>query len=344
MMLTRHLEGLPFAFILAAAYVQQTGLSTSSYLSLYLAARRAAPATEECPLTTACKLSYQGVKLLSPLAANVLFFLSCYNHTNIASSVLDHAQHMPRIDALLQSSKHEMRQAIKTLQDFLLITVYSEGKSEFYNIHPMIQSWCRSIMSTNEQKPQNIQATALHSLGKMAAAATNPQEPDRDAKEQSLLPHADEMRGLLQHASAIPSSIKTLEAIMNIGSLYQSQGLLSEAEGMYLHALVHADNMYSRWHPTTRRILRTLRRIRFQRGRMGYLIAQYWWVSVLLRTWELLAGSVLIILSIGTWLILALIIFFAWLVTRLAWMDGQTDSDKGVDLHGEKRGEERRSV
>jgi flagellar biogenesis protein FliO len=73
---------------------------------------------------------------------------------------------------------------------------------------------------------------------------------------------------------------------------------------------------------------------------MGQLIAQYRWAFALLRVWELLVGSVLIVLSIGTWLILAIIMFFVWLVTRLTQMDGQTDSDKGLHLDGAEKVEE----
>ncbi|KAL3484615.1 P-loop containing nucleoside triphosphate hydrolase protein [Aspergillus germanicus] len=336
-MLIRHLEGLPLALVLAAECIQQTGLSTSSYLSLYLETRRAAPTTEKCPLRTACELSYQEVKLSNPLAANTLLLLSCYNHTDIPSCLLEYARQMPQTDTILQISDREMQQAIRILKDFSLITINHQDGLESYTIHPTIQSWCRSIIPKNEREQQNLHSTALHSLGKAAAASTLSQQHTFDAQQQSLLPHADEMHRFLKFDCSLPLTTEIVSAIMNIGILYHSHGLLSDAECMYLHALSHSENLHGRWHPTRRRILRTLRRIRFQRGRMGHLVAQYWWASVLLRTAELLAGSVLIILSVGTWLILAIIVFFAWLVIGLARMKGQTDSDKGLDLDEEER-------
>jgi hypothetical protein len=240
----------------------------------------------------------------------------------------------------LQASDPEMQQAMQTLQDLSLITTNHEIGMECYNIHPMIQTWCRSMIITNEQEQQDIYSTALLSLGKMAAATINPQEPSTHVEQQSLLPHADEMQHLLQSSSTPQPSRETLEAIMDIGTLYHNQGLLPDAEGMYLHALSHSENLHVPWHPTRRRINKSLRHIRFQRGRMGQLIAQYRWAFVLLRAWELLAGSVLIVLSIGTWLILAIIMFFVWLVTSLTQMDGQTNSDKGLHLDGAEKVEE----
>ncbi|KAL3442052.1 P-loop containing nucleoside triphosphate hydrolase protein [Aspergillus insuetus] len=338
--LVRHLDGLPLALVLAAAYIQQTGLSTSSYLSLYLEAGRAAPAREQCPLETACKLSYQEVKLLNPLAANILLLLSCYNHTDIPSSLLEYARHLTQTDAILQTSGHELQQAIRTLQNFSLITINHGNGWESYNIHPMIQTSCRSMLTTNEQEQQKLHSTALFSFGKMTAATVNPQEPSVHVEHQSFLPHADEMQHLVQSNSSLPPSSKTLEALMTIGKLYHDQGLLNYAEGVYLHGMSHSENLHGPWHPTRRRIIKSLRHIRFQRGRMGQLIAQYKWAFVLLRAWELLAGSVLIVLSIGTWLILAIIMVFVWLVIRLTQMVGQTDSDKGLHLDGTEKVED----
>jgi hypothetical protein len=229
-----------------------------------------------------------------------------------------------------------MQQAIRILKDFSLITITYRDGLESYTIHPTIQSWCRSIIPKNEQEQQNLHSTALHSL----AASTKSQQHTFDAQQQSLLLHADEMHRFLQFDCSLPLNTETVSAIMNIGTLYRSHGLLSDAECMYLHALSHSENLHGWWHPTRRRILRTLRRIRFQRGRVGHLVTQYWWTFVLFRAWELLAGSVLIVLSIGTWLILAIIMFFVWLVTRLTQMDGQTDSDKGLHLDGAENVEE----
>jgi hypothetical protein len=196
------------------------------------------------------------------------------------------------------------------------------------------------MLTTNEQVQQKLYSTALLSFGKMTAATINSQEPSVHVEHQSLLPHADEIQHLLQSNSSPTPSSKTFEATMSIGKLYHDQGILGDAEGMYLHALSHSENLHGPWQPTRRRIIKSLRHIRFQRGRMGQLIAQYKWAFVLLRAWELLAGSVLIILSIGTWLILAIIMFFVWLVTRFAQMDGQTDSDKELHLDGAERVED----
>ncbi|KAJ0419543.1 P-loop containing nucleoside triphosphate hydrolase protein [Aspergillus carlsbadensis] len=345
-MLVRSLDGLPVAHVLAAAYMRQTGLSASSYLNLYLETRRTARlhATHPCVISTACSLSYNELKLTSPLAAKLLLLLSCYHHASIQSSILEYARYIPHEDQTkpgLLVNGHAMHKAIATLQDFSLITSNHEDGSESYNMHPTIQSWCRSMLNMPEHEPEHkhLKSTALTSLGR-AAGSPNPGDPGTHAAQQTLLPHADAMHCLLQSDTPPRPTPQTLNGIISIGALYRAQGLLNDAEGMYLHALVHSEILHGRWHRTTRRIIRTLRRIRFLRGRMGLLVARFWWAPLLFRSFELVAGSVMIVVGLVTCLIFAIILFFAWLVSGPYRSDGDGDREMNVDGGSEGQIEE----
>ncbi|KAL2832784.1 P-loop containing nucleoside triphosphate hydrolase protein [Aspergillus pseudoustus] len=335
-LLVRVLEGLPLAFTLAAAYMRQTGLSPASYLHLYQETRGTIPRVgprEYDPVELACALTLNELQQSNPLAAQLVRLLSCYNHTEIPRGLLNHTLTSTRQQRWLTRLDLEpsgLEAPIQALRDFALLRVDNSAGVRSYTIHRAIHARCRESIDTKEQ--EKLHSLALVSLGNAIGQAL---QQSSIVEQQSLLPHADSIRGLLQTSAPLQSDPRILDALKSIASLYESQGLIKEAEGIYLMALEYCDKVLGRCHRTTRGIIRTLRRLRLLQGKMGRLVKGYWWAPLISRGFEILLGGIMILLSLFTWLICLVIGFFSYLLVRSRWRD--MEDSRRRELDGDER-------
>ncbi|KAL2867410.1 P-loop containing nucleoside triphosphate hydrolase protein [Aspergillus lucknowensis] len=313
--LVRQVEGSPLALTQAASYIRHTGLSISSYLQLYLEERRRPQATvshsRDASLIT-CALSFKELEQSNPVAAKLVLLLSCYHNTRIPLDLLNYVRDSPDAPEWLMDAnprEQKVTQGIQKLRNFSFIEDADYGR--FCTIHPQVQRWCRTNMDEKEQEQLN--SIALTTLG---MAATRALEGGTLARRQSLLPHVDEMRRLLQSGGPVLSNTRTLTAINILASLYEKEGHLKDAESMYLLLLPRSTELLGRYHRSTRHIVRALRRLRFLQGRYGQLVASRWWAPILLRGLELLSGLSMIIVGVWTGLIFLIIAFFVYLLAR----------------------------
>lgn len=229
-----------------------------------------------------CALSFNAIQQSNPFLAKFLTLLSCYNNTRIHSAMLEYGRGNP---ALLEwfanspSLEGGFVNDFRTLCDFSLITALDNAGT--YSMHPVVKKWCRDNINPRQQEELNT--IALISVGTAAARALDEGSP-RD--RQLLLPHADEMRRILRDGGLVSSSEQTIPAIKSLGSLYEDQGRLSHAEGMYLDSLSRSQVLFGHSHCSTRQIVRDLRRLRFTQWQPW----SFWWDLVTLGIFELLAG------------------------------------------------------
>jgi hypothetical protein len=305
--LVRQLEGIPLALTHAASYIHQAGENISGYLHLFQDTRRNLQATtkDECDsAVVTCALSFKEIERLSPPAAKLLLLLSCYDDTRIPGDLLEYGRDNPTLPEWFASSpllKGRFVRNLQTLSDFSLITALNNAGT--YSMHPVVKNWCGDSIDAKQQEELNT--IALISVGTAAAQALDGESP---GDRQSLLPHANEMRRMLQNGAPVSASEQTLSAIRSLGSLYSDQGCLAHAEDMYLHVLSRSQVLFGWSHRSTKQIIRDLQRLRFLRWRPGKIFRSSWW-DIILGICELFVGLFMGLASFTV----SLLSFFFWL-------------------------------
>ncbi|KAL2782687.1 P-loop containing nucleoside triphosphate hydrolase protein [Aspergillus keveii] len=250
-LLVHQLDGLPLALTQAASYIRQTGQSISSYQRLFQVTRQTLQETTEQEYDSAvvtCALSFEQIHQSHPLAAKLLLLFSCYNNAGIPTSLLECERDDPALPNWFGNSaslEGRFVKELRTLSDFSLITSL-DNNTGTCSMHPAVKRWCQGNIDAKEAEELNTAALIL--LGRAAAEAlTNKGSPA--GNQQLLLPHANEMRRILQSGSGVVSSNEqSLLAIRNLGSLYKDQGCLAHAEYMYLCALSRAQGLFGQSH------------------------------------------------------------------------------------------------
>lgn len=279
-----------------------------NYIRLPATISRHATTEHECdsPMVT-CALLFKEVERLSPLAAKLLLLLSCYDNTRIPGGLLEYGRDNPALPEWFAGPpllKGRFVKDLQTLSDFSLITALDNAGT--YSMHPVVKNWCRD--SIDAKQKEELNTIALISVGTAAAQALNGGSP---GDQQSLLPHANEMRRMLQNGGLVSASEQTLTAIRSLGSLYRDQGCLVHAEDMYLHVLSMSQVLFGWSHRSTRQIIRDLQRLRFLRWQPGKMLRSSWW-DIILGICELFMGLIIGLASF-TVSLFSLLSFFFWL-------------------------------
>ncbi|KAL3454160.1 hypothetical protein BJX65DRAFT_84975 [Aspergillus insuetus] len=313
-LLIHQLNGLPLALTQASSYIHHTGQSISSYLQLFQDTRQTLQETTEQEYDSAvvtCVLSFKQIHQSNPLAAKLLLLFSCYNNTRIPTSLLENGRDDPALPEWFRnfaSLEGRFVKELQTLSDFSLITPL-DNNTETCSMHPVVKRCCRDNIEAKEAEELNT--TALILLGTATAEALNG-EGSPVGNQQSLLPHADEMRRMLQSRSGVVSSSEqSILAIRNLGSLYKDQGCLAHAEDMYLCALSRAQEFFGQSHRFTRQINKDLRRLRFMKGPLWKRFGSSRSATAILVIFEVCIAVVEYSVHIATSLLTLLSILFA---------------------------------
>ncbi|KAL2839820.1 P-loop containing nucleoside triphosphate hydrolase protein [Aspergillus pseudoustus] len=315
-LLVHQLDGLPLALTQAASYIRQTGQSISSYLQLFQDTRQTLRETteHECDSTVVtCALSFRQIQQSDPLAAKLLLLLSCYNNAGIPTGLLEYGRDNPPLAEWLPSSPPSLGglfvKELCTLSDFSLITPL-DNNSGTYSMYPVVKRWCRENIDAKEAEELNTVALIL--LGTATAEALGTESSPAGWDRQSLLPHADEMRRILQNnGGLVATSEQSLLAIRNMGSLYKEQGCLAHAEDMYLCALSRAQEFFGPSHHFTRQINKDLRRLRFMKGPLWKRFGSSRSANAILVIFEVCIALVEYSVLIATFFLTVLSILFA---------------------------------
>ncbi|KAL2844857.1 hypothetical protein BJX68DRAFT_256969 [Aspergillus pseudodeflectus] len=239
--LSRRLDGLPLALVLARSYMEETGTSPHDYLEMYSQSWRDLQEKTEwiqdCSsgnLMTTWKLALDEIQQKEPSAACLFLLLSCYNHNDIWYELLQNGQRadqdIPSWLKDISSSRFEFARCMKALLQFSLVESSDAGNS--YSLHPVVHDWCRDYLL--QKSEISLVSIALVSVG-FSVPADN--DASTWALQKRLLPHADQLFRLLDGKSGMALSSMTLTATRQIGNLYLYCGKYDQAECMYKKAL-----------------------------------------------------------------------------------------------------------
>jgi tetratricopeptide (TPR) repeat protein len=290
------LDGLPLALDQAAAYIEETRCSLTTFLQAYQDARadllrRRGRTSKEHPLpvSTTWKLSFERVQQANLSAADLLDVCAFLAPDAIPEDMLiAGASELGPHLAALKDHPLQWNEAIATLLDFSLIRRTREQHN--LSMHRLVQevlrmemdeptrkTWAeRCVRAMNEAFPQvdfttwsQCERYLVHAL--QGAALVH--EYALDVPEAARLLHqtASYLHDRAQYTpaeplyqaalsiyqKALPSEHPDTAATMhNLASLYQAQGRYSEAEPLYQRALAINEKTLGSDHPSTR-IVRT---------------------------------------------------------------------------------------
>ncbi|KAJ5715197.1 uncharacterized protein N7483_012378 [Penicillium malachiteum] len=238
--LINHLDGLPLAVVIAAAFMRQTGTSITEYLHYYQQSwshlqSQSGPGRQyqQGNILQTWIISYQEIQKRDPSAAKLLLLLACFDNRDIWYELVKGASHSSEIPSWLEgiiSSGLSFKAHLKHLIGFSLLETKQEEGS--YSMHPVLQNWCHHIART--ESIANL--SQLRELALISVGWTVPRANERNYSEiqQRLIPHANHVR--LERLYG--NNITVCGAFHGLGILFSNRGKLNEAEEMYQRALV----------------------------------------------------------------------------------------------------------
>ncbi|RHZ51206.1 hypothetical protein CDV55_102182 [Aspergillus turcosus] len=238
--LTRRLDGLPLAIVIAGAFMRETGMTVREYLQYYENSwfdlqSQSGPMRyyQQGNILETWTVSYHEVQKRDPTAAALLLFLACFDNRDIWYELIrsgyDRYDYGDIADWFhtAASNKLAFMTTLKTLIGFSLIEInHQEGS---YAMHPVVQDWCLHVAATENRLIQ-LKELALISVGYMVINGEN------YARLQRLLPHANYLLRA-ERCNWSDNNPAIWKAFSGLGSLYLSQAMPKKAEEMYQCAL-----------------------------------------------------------------------------------------------------------
>lgn len=255
------LDGLPLALAQAAAYMNETGTSFSTYTRLY---------KEQWPelmkprdgrnmplrsysngsVTTTWMISYLAIRRKSESAANLLLLWAHLDHNNLWYGLLATASQTWAAAAkrtstwLGEMAQNEVAflEAIKILRSYSLIEEAEDRTG--HSMHPVVHKWALHMQEESERTKLSRLSLVL-----VSTALTYTGRGNAYWEKQSwLLAHAERcyesvMAGYTTYDSAkVEKTTREREpallwAISCIAGLFFDRGNMVKAEKMYMHAL-----------------------------------------------------------------------------------------------------------
>jgi tetratricopeptide (TPR) repeat protein len=279
------LGGLPLALAQAGAYLGTTGMSVADYLEHYDATwTELMQKQDQFPLQeysqrsvlTTWKMSYDQVKSMDPLAAQLLDLWAFLYHGDVWAELVlagqsEEAQHSLHGDYVFRPvTKLSLQHSIGTLVQYSMVNMSTADLAP--TIHPVVHAWC--LHSLDESTAQQFMTAALRLVARMADSIGKEVVKDlglrlaahaktigarvaicrSDEAEQAKECHqvayflsdwekSQEVKNLYWRAlqgyekAWGAEHTSTLDTVNNLGLLYADQGRLAEAEAMYVRAL-----------------------------------------------------------------------------------------------------------
>lgn len=251
------LDGLPLAIAHAGAYLQQSGVSLSTYLTCYKeqwgelmrTSNEVDSSLSDYPnrnLWTTWSITFNAVSRRDPNAANLLLLWSHLGNQDLWFEMFatafaasqKAAVELPTWIKTLASNRLLFTQAMMVLRRYSLIE--SSEKKDSYTSHRVVHRWVRYCRGRNHS----------NELSRLAAVIIGLAVPQKRAEagptlQRRLLPHADACLELLAEDIGCKNEdgMQTkqcetyLKSIHEIGILYTNVSRPKEAEALYLRVL-----------------------------------------------------------------------------------------------------------
>ncbi|KAJ6181424.1 protein kinase subdomain-containing protein [Penicillium canescens] len=273
--LASRLDGLPLAIVIAGAFMRETGTSINEYLQYYRESwsnlqLQSNPERQyqRGNMLQTWMISYNEIQKRDSRAAELLLFFARFDNQDIWYQLIKSSQFSSNVPAWLEktiSTELLFKSVIRTLIGFSLLETKEQNGG--YAMHPVVQDWCIHLISIDK----GVDLIQLDELAVVSVGYTVPSSSVRDYSrlQQRLLPHAhhgistlirENQKRQRRHTSSAlrgfektlgPDHMATLSTINNLGNLYQSEGMLKEAEEMYQRALAGKEKALGPNHTST---------------------------------------------------------------------------------------------
>lgn len=286
------LDGLPLAIAQAAAYLQQSQVSLSTYLRFYeqqwqeLMQTRDQIATplQDYPnrsVWTTWTISFNEIREQDKATSDLLLLWSFLDNKNmwvgLFTAAWDSQNILPKWIGDLANSELKFTQSMQLLRNYSLVESVENETS--YATHPVVHRWARYYC---EQDHSN----ELAHLALVVVGLAVPFKTTRGSHtlQRQLLPHAEACsQRLLVNEQEESNGInndnslqlgrrekrQTLEAVEEIGHLFRNQGKLVEAQKIYTHALQEYEETLGPKHKSTLRVAYNLSRVYKSQGKLS---------------------------------------------------------------------------
>ncbi|KAF3397529.1 Nephrocystin-3 [Talaromyces pinophilus] len=280
--LLRLLDGLPLALAQAAAYMNETGASFSTYTRLYkeqwkdlMENDNMAPLRSygNRSINTTWTVSYNAIRAKNEAAANLLLLWAHLDHKTLPFWILQAGAH--RSSALAKDLSAWLRDAatdevkflevVRLLRSYCLIESLHGGS--IHGPHPVVHQWAFHIQDTHQRAE----------LSKLAILVIGYAVPDKHAteyhqKQWQLFPHAESCIERMERATADTMAEANEEvsyALHMMGILLSDQGNLGKAEKMYQRALEGFEKAWGPDHTLTLDTVNNLGNLYADQGKLA---------------------------------------------------------------------------
>jgi|SRR5450755_3774146 tetratricopeptide (TPR) repeat protein len=294
------LDGLPLAIDQAAAYIEETGATLSSFIEIYdkrraklLNERGGVQPDHPEPVSTTWSLAFERVELANPAAAELLRLFAFLHPDAIADELI--RKGAPHLGAALEATAndaYELNRAIGELRKYSLVRRNPDGTT--LSLHRLVQAvlidamdeqtqrqWAeRTVLAVNEAFPavdftlwQDCQRYLPHAQRCFALiqqwSMTFPEAAELLNKVGRFLEENGqytEAAPFLELALAIreqtlgPEHLAVAESLNNLAELYRHQGKYNEIEPLYQRALAIREQALGPMHPDVATSLNNLAR------------------------------------------------------------------------------------
>jgi tetratricopeptide (TPR) repeat protein len=295
--LLAQLDGLPLAIAQAGAYLQESGVGLTTYLSFYEqqwsklmeSSHLADAPLQDYPdrsVWTTWAISYQAIRDKHEATANLLLLWSFLDNKDLWHGLFATACGKSTVASRMLSgwireiatSEVEFGGAMRLLRSYSLVEEVAETAS--YATHPVVHQWAHHSQGKHF-------AIKLSQLAVVAVGWSVPESSTRDYAplQRRLLPHAQGCSSWIikkelswgYECSEGNSEVKnedkeqktTLDAIHLLGLLYADQSKLGEAEKMYERALRGKEEALGPTHTSTLQTVNNLGLLYVDQGKLG---------------------------------------------------------------------------
>jgi tetratricopeptide (TPR) repeat protein len=238
------LDGLPLALATAGAYLGQVSTSLEEYVRYYnkswLKLQKTSPellSYKGRTLYSTWNPSFEHIKSQNESAAQLLRLWAYFDNHDVWYELLAAGKNRgPAWFSDIVEDELSFNQVIRLLCDHGLVESFeAPGQlSKGYAMHSCVHNWTKYVLG--DEDDIEMEKLVFSCVG---SSVPTKQDPNYQAIQRRLLPHANKRLGLLK--SNIDVSFENYQEyhddISSLGALFADQGMLNEAEFMYERAL-----------------------------------------------------------------------------------------------------------
>src|SRR3989440_490605 len=263
--LVRAMDGLPLALDQAGAYLEETGESLSTYLTLYrqqraelLKRRGGLVPTHPDSVATTWSLAFEQVERANPAAIELMRLCAFLAPDAIPEELISEgAPHLGPVLQHVAADRLKLNAALTELLKYSLVR--RDATTHTLTIHRLVQAVIKDEL--DEQRQRQWAEWAVRAVNQVFPFAEAPPWP----RSQQYLPHAHMCEELIKQWDITLDEAATL--LNNAGVYLRTRGQYQEAAPLYEYALNIQEKMYGHDHPDTLFLLNNLANLYSDQGK-----------------------------------------------------------------------------